>query len=114
MDEPRVSAADRERALRELSQHFGDGRLTLTEFEDRSATAAAATYPEQLAELFVDLPAATPPFASIRASVGVSPLAILTASITMTAVLLFIATGNTLWLLLLTGAAMILVVRRVG
>ncbi|TLG12402.1 DUF1707 domain-containing protein [Nocardia cyriacigeorgica] len=56
----RISVAERERALRELTHHLGTGRLSLDEFEIRSAAVAAADRPEHLAELFTDLPGAVP------------------------------------------------------
>ena len=44
----RVSDADRDRAIAELSEHFQAGRLTADEFEERTGRALAA--------LFTDLP----------------------------------------------------------
>jgi hypothetical protein len=57
----RISAAERDRALRELSEHFSTGRLNVTEFEQRTAAAAAATTSNELAALFADLPGAEHP-----------------------------------------------------
>jgi hypothetical protein len=54
----RVSDADRDRAIGELSQHFQAGRLTLDEFNDRSGQALQAKTGRDLAGLFTDLPAA--------------------------------------------------------
>lgn len=56
----RISETDRQRALSELTEHFGAGRLTLPEFEQRSAAAAAAGTMGELGELFVDLPIGRP------------------------------------------------------
>jgi len=53
----RVSDADRDRALAELSGHFQAGRLTLEEFDERSGQALNARTAGQLAGLFTDLPA---------------------------------------------------------
>lgn len=58
--EIRISDTERERALRELIAHFSAGRLTLPEFDNRSAAAYAASTRTELAELFVDLPGAVP------------------------------------------------------
>ncbi|MDM7488657.1 DUF1707 domain-containing protein [Rhodococcus sp. CSLK01-03] len=58
--EIRVGTVEREQAQRLLGEHFGAGRLTLAEFEDRSAKAAAATTRAELDALFTDLPPATP------------------------------------------------------
>ncbi|MGV9411255.1 DUF1707 SHOCT-like domain-containing protein [Nocardia sp. NPDC003693] len=56
----RVGVADRERAMAELAAHFGNGTLTIAEFDERCARAARASTRPQLAELFTDLPAAPP------------------------------------------------------
>ena len=52
----RVSDADRDRAIAELSEHFQTGRLTHEEFEDRSGRALRARTGRELSELFTDLP----------------------------------------------------------
>ena len=52
----RVSDADRDRALGELSEHFQAGRLTLEEFDERSGQALGAKTARELASLFTDLP----------------------------------------------------------
>jgi hypothetical protein len=57
----RVSDADRDRAVTELSEHFQTGRLTQEEFEDRSGRALRARTGRELSELFTDLPQGTPP-----------------------------------------------------
>ena len=57
----RVSDADRDRAVSELSEHFQTGRLTQQEFEDRSGRALKARTGRELSELFTDLPHGLPP-----------------------------------------------------
>jgi hypothetical protein len=52
----RVSDADRDRAIAELSEHFQAGRLTTEELEDRTGRALQACTAGELAELFTDLP----------------------------------------------------------
>ena len=52
----RVSDADRDQALAELSEHFQAGRLTLEEFEERSGQALRAKTARELMSLFTDLP----------------------------------------------------------
>lgn len=52
----RVSDAERDRAVAELSEHFQAGRLTQDEFEDRSGQALGARTGEDLSGLFTDLP----------------------------------------------------------
>jgi hypothetical protein len=52
----RVSDADRDRALRELSEAFGAGRITADEFDQRSGQALAARTGKELTALLADLP----------------------------------------------------------
>ena len=52
----RVSDADRDRAIAELSEHYQAGRITTEEFEDRSGGALQARTTADLADLFTDLP----------------------------------------------------------
>ena len=52
----RVSDADRDQAIAELSEHFQAGRLTQEEYEERSGRALQARTGDDLAALFTDLP----------------------------------------------------------
>jgi hypothetical protein len=52
----RVSDADRDQAIAELSGHFQAGRLTQEEYEERSGRALQARAGDDLAALFTDLP----------------------------------------------------------
>ncbi|HXT89803.1 MAG TPA: DUF1707 domain-containing protein [Trebonia sp.] len=52
----RVSDAERDAAVAELSQHYQQGRLTVEEFDERSGQAFAAKTGDQLHALFADLP----------------------------------------------------------
>jgi len=52
----RVSDADRDRAVTELSEHFEAGRLTTEELEERTGQALRARTEKELADLFADLP----------------------------------------------------------
>jgi hypothetical protein len=52
----RVSDAERDRAVTELSEHYQSGRLTLEEFDDRSNSALQARTGSDLSVLFTDLP----------------------------------------------------------
>jgi Domain of unknown function (DUF1707) len=54
----RVSDADRDRVLAELSEHFQAGRLTTAELEDRTGRALSARTGNDLAVLLTDLPPA--------------------------------------------------------
>lgn len=60
----RVSDADRDRALAELSGHFQAGRLTADEHEERMSLALKARTAGDLAQLFTDLPRRPPAMAS--------------------------------------------------
>jgi hypothetical protein len=55
-DDIRVSDADRDQAVAELSEHFQTGRLTQDEFDDRTGSALQARTGADLAGLFTDLP----------------------------------------------------------
>lgn len=61
LPEIRIGTAEREQALDALTQHFSDGRLTVTEFDQRSGKIAVATTRGQLDEVFADLPALATP-----------------------------------------------------
>ena len=52
----RVSDAERDQAVAELSEHFQSGRLTQEEFGDRSGRALQARTGRDLTGLFTDLP----------------------------------------------------------
>lgn len=52
----RVSDAERDAAVAELSQHYQQGRLTAAEFDERSGQALVAKTGDQLHALFDDLP----------------------------------------------------------
>jgi hypothetical protein len=52
----RVSDADRDRALRELSEAFQAGRITAGEFDQRSGQALGARTGKELTVLLADLP----------------------------------------------------------
>ena len=52
----RIGDAERDQAVSILSDHFVAGRLTQTEFEERSEQATRARYADDLEPLFDDLP----------------------------------------------------------
>ncbi|WP_175648122.1 DUF1707 SHOCT-like domain-containing protein [Nocardia donostiensis] len=109
----RVSVEARERAMRELAEHMSSGRLTLAEFDERSAGVAAASTTEQLAGLFADLPGAPPPPAPLESFDPTRSFVLLGATgavLVLVAALIF---GGWLWLLaalLLLGGGAALVV----
>ena len=56
----RAGTSDRQAAVDGLTRHFTEGRLDPTEFDERVGKAYAATYLDELPELFADLPEASP------------------------------------------------------
>src|SRR6516164_4112404 len=72
-DSLRVSDADRDRAIAELSEHFQAGRLSTEELEDRTGRALQARTAADLAALFTDLPRRQAPVTSATASAPDSP-----------------------------------------
>jgi Domain of unknown function (DUF1707) len=111
----RISDADRDRAISELSEHYQAGRLTTEELEDRTAQALQARTAADLAALFTDLPrqhppvtaaaAAPPPAAPFRPA-RMAPLAIIAVVI-----LAAVVTGHP-GLIALLPVLVLLIVRR--
>ena len=56
--QPRMRAGDkdRQRLVEQRGKHFGEGRLTVEEFDERVVRAHASTYLDELPALTVDLP----------------------------------------------------------
>lgn len=74
-DEMRASDSDRDAVVSDLSENFQAGRLTATEFEQRTERALAARTWGELRDLLADLPAAPPaPQAPAAASSSDRPL----------------------------------------
>ncbi|WP_227983712.1 DUF1707 SHOCT-like domain-containing protein [Nocardia spumae] len=117
MADARPSVAERERALQELSQQLGAGRLTLTEFDERSTLATQADTRVELAALFTDLPGLVPeppatPDAVAAPANPLPSLTVLAGAITVFAVVSAWAAGNWLWLLLIAAAPVAVMVWR--
>jgi hypothetical protein len=55
-----ISDHDRDRVVRELTKHCGDGRLTLDELEERIGEAYAATTSNELQHALRELPSFRP------------------------------------------------------
>jgi hypothetical protein len=89
----RLSDADRDRALAELSEHFSAGRLTVEELDDWSGRIVRARTSGELADVLADLPRerASPPFPS-RSRRLFSPRVIV-AAVIVAAVLLIAVVG---------------------
>ena len=56
--QPRMRAGDvdRQQVVELLGKHFGEGRLTVTEFDERVTSAHAAVHLDELPALVADLP----------------------------------------------------------
>jgi hypothetical protein len=56
--QPRMRAGDRDRqrVVEHLGKHFGEGRLTVEEFDERTIRAHASVYLDELPPLTADLP----------------------------------------------------------
>ncbi|OLR90491.1 DUF1707 SHOCT-like domain-containing protein [Actinokineospora bangkokensis] len=62
----RISAAERDEAVRLLAAHLATGRLELDEYEFRCVRAGAARTRSELEALFTDLPAPHPDMSAAR------------------------------------------------
>ena len=62
--QPRMRAGDKERqrVVEVLGKHFGEGRLTVEEFDDRVIRAHASVYLDELPALTADLPRDPEPY----------------------------------------------------
>ncbi|MFC4002442.1 DUF1707 domain-containing protein [Prauserella oleivorans] len=58
----RIGTAEREEATRLLADHFAEGRLTTSEYDERVSAALAAQTRADIRPLFADLPAPEPAF----------------------------------------------------
>lgn len=66
----RIGTDEREAAMKRLSDHFAAGRLSVAEFDERSAVIAAARTKGQLEPVFADLPAPVELTKSVPAKQG--------------------------------------------
>ncbi|MBO0853785.1 MAG: DUF1707 domain-containing protein [Nocardia sp.] len=112
----RIGTAEREQALARLSDHFAEGRLSVGEFDERSATIAAAVTRADLAPVFVDLPATVPQQppperseapAAPPARRGNEIAGVVTGLAVLIALVLFFTTHTWLWLLLIPAAGIV-------
>ncbi|MCZ9630009.1 DUF1707 SHOCT-like domain-containing protein [Rhodococcus sp. BH5] len=107
----RIGTAEREQALDLLSEHFAAGRLTVTEFDERSGIVSAATTRSELVPVFADLPGnyqapgtaplsmVTPPDAPAERGFNTDWSGRVMAVVPILAVILFFVTGTWLWFL---------------
>ena len=108
--EIRVGTAEREQALNLLSEHFSAGRLSVAEFDERSAVVTTATTKGQLDSVFTDLPAvvgeASAP--AKKDTPGWDWRATVIAVTPIVALILFFTVGSWLWFLLIPAVPAIL------
>jgi Domain of unknown function (DUF1707) len=113
----RVSDAERNAVAEQLSKHYGDGRLTQQEFEERLHKAMNARTQGDFAGLFDDLPdlpdgdspasvPKPPPVVRHRSGAPVFRLAFFAALIVLSVVAISHVIANTffLWLVIAVGA----------
>ena len=91
----RVSDAERDRAVAELSEHFQAGRLSQEEFEDRSGRALQARTGGELSGLFTDLPQGAAPATVSAGSARRVPAAAVVIACVMAAVIAGNVLGST-------------------
>ena len=104
----RIGTAERERALKELSAHFSAGRLSVAEFDERSAAVTAATTRGDLDKVFADLSSPEPepePPVSRRSYDWRAALLALTPIV---ALVLFFVFHTWLWFLLIPAVSVLL------
>ncbi|MEV0293456.1 DUF1707 domain-containing protein [Nocardia sp. NPDC050710] len=99
----RIGTAEREDALRRLSDNFAAGRLSVAEFDERSAIVAAAMTRGELDKVFNDLPPEPLAAADVPAKREHGFLAEwperIAAVVPIVALILFFVTGSWLWFL---------------
>ncbi|WP_280427212.1 DUF1707 SHOCT-like domain-containing protein [Nocardia brasiliensis] len=103
LPEIRIGTAEREDAMRRLSDHFAAGRLSVAEFDERSAIVASAVTRGDLTQVFTDLPEPLAKAAAVPAKpesgfLSEWPERVM-AVIPILAVILFFLTGSWLWFL---------------
>lgn len=120
MDQPpdiRIGTEERERAMRRLSDNFAAGRLSVAEFDERSAVIANARTRGELEPVFADLP---PEPGQEKAPARREPALLadwperMMAAIPIVAVILFFVTGSWLWFLAIPLAGALLFGKRHG
>jgi Domain of unknown function (DUF1707) len=96
----RVSDADRDAVVTELSEHFQAGRLDAAELDDRTGRALRARTGSELDQVLADLPraprASGGPRAAVRARPALAPflVPVLAAAVLITALLTAGAAGG--------------------
>lgn len=116
--EIRIGTEEREHAMAALSEHFSAGRLTLVEFEDRSALVVRARIRADLAGVFSDLPEDRLPASAPAKGKGKQPAvprpsgwewrAAVVAVMPFVALALFFLTDTWLWFLMIPASGAVL------
>ena len=83
--QPRMRAGDRDRqrVVELLGKHFGEGRLTIEEFDERTVRAHGSVYLDELPALTADLPGDPEPYARPARSPMRGPSAVLVVLLVM-------------------------------
>src|SRR6476620_10785087 len=83
--QPRMRAGDKDRqaVVEQLGKHFGEGRLTVEEFDERVVRAHGAVYLDELPALTVDLPRVAEPRPRPTRSPGRGPTAVFVVLLAM-------------------------------
>ena len=83
--QPRMRAGDKDRqaVVEQLGKHFGEGRLTIEEFDERVVRAHASVYLDELPALTTDLPGDPQPQRRPTRSSARVPAAVLVLLIAM-------------------------------
>jgi len=110
--EVRIGTAEREQALKTLSAHFSAGRLSVAEFDERSAVVAAAATRGDLERVFGDLPALEPEPEPPSPKRSYDWRAAMLAVTPIAALVLFFVLHNWIWFLLIPVVGVLLSVGR--
>jgi hypothetical protein len=108
LPEIRVGTAEREEALSRLGEHFSAGRLSVAEFDERSAIVASATTKSQVDAVFGDLPAAVADDAPAKRQLNWDWAGSVMALTPIIALVLFFVLGSWLWFLLIPAVPAVL------
>ncbi|MCM6777795.1 DUF1707 domain-containing protein [Nocardia sp. CDC159] len=106
----RIGDTEREEAMRRLSDHFAAGRLSVAEFDERSAVVAAAVTRGDLAQVFGDLPKPVSEAPVPARKRGDKPdlQGPVMGLVVIGALVLFFTTGTWLWFLMIPAFAIVL------
>ena len=108
LPEIRVGTAEREEALSRLGEHFSAGRLSVAEFDERSAIVATATTKRQIDAVFSDLPAAVADDVPAKRQLNWDWAGSVMALTPIIALVLFFVLGSWLWFLLIPAVPAVL------